>query len=79
MLERARQLLSELAVQHVGRPRVSRSRKSDRPPDDDGQLPLFVDPAKELLTALAGTKIDELTPMQAFDLLRQWKEKFAGR
>ena len=77
MLERARQLLSELAVQHVGRPKVSRSRKSDKPPPvDDSQLPLFTDPAQELLTTLAGTKIDELTPMQAFELLRQWKEKY---
>jgi DNA mismatch repair protein MutS len=77
VLERSRQLLSELSVQHVGRPRVSRSRKSDRQPQvDDGQMPLFTDPAQELLTTLAGTKIDELTPMQAFDLLRQWKQKF---
>jgi DNA mismatch repair protein MutS len=76
VLERARQLLSELSVQHVGRPRVSRARKSDRQVDDS-QLPLFVDPSKELLTALAGTKVDALTPMQAFDLLRQWKEKYS--
>jgi hypothetical protein len=70
-------LLSELAVQHVGKPRVSRSRKSDRHAEiDDSQLPLFTDPAKELLTTLAGTKIDDLTAMQAFDLLRQWKEKW---
>jgi hypothetical protein len=56
---------------------VSRSRKSDRqPPAVDAQMPLFTDPAQELLTTLAGTKIDELTPMQAFDLLRQWKQKF---
>jgi DNA mismatch repair protein MutS len=76
VLERARQLLSELSVQHVGRPRVSRSRKSDKTPVDDAQMPLFTDPAQELLTTLAGTRIDELTPMQAFDLLRGWKQKF---
>jgi DNA mismatch repair protein MutS len=77
VLERARQLLSELSVQHVGRPRVSRSRRSDKsPPPDDGQMPLFTDPGQELLTTLAGTQIDDLTPMQAFDLLRQWKAKF---
>ncbi|HTL31449.1 MAG TPA: hypothetical protein VL282_19600, partial [Tepidisphaeraceae bacterium] len=75
VLERARQLLSELSVQHVGRPRVSRSRRSDRQVDD-AQLPLFLDPSKELLTALAGTKVEALTPIQAFDLLRQWKEKY---
>ena len=29
------------------------------------------------MTALAGTAVEALTPMQAFDLLRQWKEKFS--
>jgi DNA mismatch repair protein MutS len=77
VLERARQLLGELSVQHVGRPKVSRSRKSDRvAAADENQLPLFTDPAKELLMMLAGTKVEELTPMQAFDLLRQWKQKW---
>jgi DNA mismatch repair protein MutS len=76
VLDRARQLLGELSVQHVGRPKVSRSRKSDRTAADESQLPLFTDPAKELLAQLAGTKVEELTPIQAFDLLRQWKEKY---
>jgi DNA mismatch repair protein MutS len=80
VLERARQLLSELSVQHVGRPKVSRSRKSDRTAagTDENQLPLFTDPAKELLAQLAGTKVEELTPIQAFDLLRSWKEKYGS-
>ncbi len=76
VLERARQLLGELAVQHVGKPRVSRSRKSNRMVDNS-QLPLFLDPAQELLKELAGMQIDEFTPIQAFDLLRAWKEKYA--
>ena len=75
VLERARQLLSELAVQHVGRPRVSRSRKSDRAADEN-QLPLFVDPSKELEGALREVDVNALTPMAAFELLRQWKEKW---
>jgi DNA mismatch repair protein MutS len=77
VLERARQLLSELSVQHVGRPRVSRSRKSDRAAaQDDSQLPLFLDPAQELRQQLLSLQLDELTPVQAFDLLRQWKQKY---
>jgi DNA mismatch repair protein MutS len=77
VIERARQLLGELSVQHVGRPRVSRSRKSNREAAiDENQLPLFTDPAKELLTTLAGTKTDELSPMQALQLLAAWKEKW---
>jgi len=73
VIERARQLLSELAVHHVGssRPRMRRA-------DNDKQMDLFADPSKELLKALAGARLDELSPVQAFDLLRQWREKFAG-
>ena len=56
---------------------VSRNRKSDKTAAaDENQLPLFVDPARELIAQLAGTQVDALTPMQAFDLLRQWKEKY---
>src|SRR5205085_10622716 len=75
VLERSRQLLGELSVQHVGRPKVSRSRKSDRLVDES-QLPLFLEPAQELRQTLQGLKIDSLTPIQAFDLLLQWKEKW---
>jgi len=73
VLDRARQLLGELAVQHVGRPRISRSRKTD-----DSQMALFVDPAQALKTELAGLNIDSLTPIQAFDLLRSWKKKYSS-
>src|SRR5690606_1596124 len=72
VLERARQLLSELAVQHVGQVKVSRARKAE----DEAQLPLFADPFTELKNELAGLNLDELSPMAAFDLLRRWKEKW---
>ena len=72
VLERARQLLSELAVHHVGHNRAARNRRKD----DEAQLPLFADPALELLGALAAVQLDQLTPVKAFDLLREWKEKY---
>jgi DNA mismatch repair protein MutS len=72
VLDRARQLLGELAVQHVGTNRAAKHRKAD----DDVQMHLFADPAKELLKALAGVEVDNLTPVQAFELVRAWKEKF---
>jgi DNA mismatch repair protein MutS len=72
VLDRARQLLGELAVQHVGRPGISKHRKTE----DENQLELFIDPVRELRQALAALKLDDLTPIQAFDLLRQWKEKY---
>ena len=72
VLERARQLLGELAVQRVGKLKLSRGRKSE----DSNQLPLFVDPSVELAMAMDKLDVNALTPMAAFDLLRQWKEKF---
>ncbi len=71
VLTRARQLLSELAVQHIATSKLSKHRRTE----DVAQMQLFVDPVQELKRELAGLKIDELTPIQAFDLLRQWKEK----
>ena len=41
-------------------------------------MQLFADPSKELLKALATIDPDQLSPVQAFDLLRQWKEKFGS-
>ena len=72
VLERARQLLGELAVQHVGRPRISKHRRGD----DVNQMTLFVDPARELAIELANADLGQLSPVAAFDLLRQWKEKY---
>ncbi len=73
VLDRARQLLGELAVQHVGKPKVSSSRKKN-----DAQFTLFVDPAQELQRELGGVNIDSLTPMQAFELIRAWKQKLSS-
>jgi hypothetical protein len=32
-----------------------------------------------LLSALAATGLEALTPLQAFELLREWKEKFTAK
>src|SRR6185437_11066810 len=74
VLDRARQLLSELAVHHVSHTRAMKNRKVA----NDAQLDLFGDPAKELLKALSGIQVDKLSPVQAFDLLRAWKEKWTS-
>jgi len=67
--------MGELSVQHVSRPRVSRSRRSDKQ-FAENQLPLFVDSSKELEAALRQIDVDSLSPVAAFDLLREWKQKF---
>jgi DNA mismatch repair protein MutS len=75
VLDRARQLLGELAVQHIARPKISR-RGNRSVEKDTSQLALFVDPAVELMQALAGTNLDAMSPLQAFELLREWKKKY---
>lgn len=71
VLGRAKELLGQLAVHHVGQSPISRKR----PASDPNQLELFSDPGKELLAALAGLNLDDLTPRQALEVLGQWKEK----
>ena len=72
VIARARQLLGELAVQHVGvkaRPHAARR--------DANQFALFAEPKSEVEAALAAVDLESLTPVAAFDLIRQWKEKYA--
>jgi hypothetical protein len=78
VLDRARQLLGELAVQHVARPRISRRSRGEQPADP-AQLKLFVDPSTELATTLLAARLDEMSPIQAFDLLRQLQQKLKSR
>jgi hypothetical protein len=43
--------------------------------EDESQMELFIDPAKEIARTLAGTNMEELSPMQAFDLLRELQKR----
>ena len=70
VLERARQLLSELTVHHVGNTKAPKSRRRE---DETQQLQLFVDPPQVLARQLREANLDALTPMQAFDLIRKLK------
>jgi DNA mismatch repair protein MutS len=74
VLERSRQLLSELAVHHVGSPKLSRPQQAG----DPDQMPLFVDPAQLMARELAAIDLEKISPMQAFDLLRKLKDKQNG-
>jgi DNA mismatch repair protein MutS len=71
VLARARQLLSELAVQHIAKPRLS--HRGSRA--DDRQLQLFVDPRTEIAQVLSATDLASLTPQEAFELLKALKGK----
>jgi DNA mismatch repair protein MutS len=71
VLDRARQLLSELAVHHVGPNRSARNRRSE----NDSQLQLFADPSKEIAQSLSASDLDRFTPQQALELLHEWKRR----
>jgi len=72
VLDRARQLLAELSVQHVGRPKLKRKRGQD-----DWQLTLFENPAQEIAAELASLDTAALTPEQAIELLKEMKKKLS--
>ena len=39
-------------------------------------MPLFADPAVELMRDMATADVDHLSPMAAFERLRAWKAKY---
>jgi DNA mismatch repair protein MutS len=71
VLARARQLLSELAVHHVGTRNAPKSRRRE---ENTLQLQLFSDPSELIARELRALDLNALTPMQAFDTLRKLKE-----
>jgi DNA mismatch repair protein MutS len=77
VLSRARDLLGQLSVQHVGQPSAPVSKPS-QPMKPNQQLMLFAYEPTGLTKALNDVDLDELSPRQAHDLLRKWKRDFAG-
>ena len=70
VLERSRQLLSELQVYHVGHAKAPKSRRKE---DSENQLQLFSDPYAAIARELREADLNALTPDQAFDLLKKLK------
>jgi DNA mismatch repair protein MutS len=67
VLDRARQLLGELAVHHAAsRPRLKHRK-------DDSQMQLFAEPKDELREAMKQLDLNHLSPMEAFEFLKKWK------
>ncbi len=71
VLARAKELLGQLAVHHVGQSPMPR-----RKPAEASQLDLFVDPSQELFKELRMLNLDDLTARQAMEKLAAWKEKY---
>ncbi|MGE5612068.1 MAG: DNA mismatch repair protein MutS, partial [Bacillota bacterium] len=72
VLQRAKELLGQLSVHYVSQPFTTKKRQQR----DPNQLDLFADPSADLLAALRGLDLDNLTPRQAFEVLVQWKEEW---
>ena len=72
VLDRAKELLSQLAVQHVEHTKAAKAVKSR----DPWQMYLFDGGSSELLNALKAIDVDGLTPMAAFELIRTWRQKY---
>jgi DNA mismatch repair protein MutS len=83
VLQRARELLGQLAVQHVGRENYA---SADLPGDlgrvaraaraaERAQLELFTDQSTHLAEQLRDIDTERLTPEQALALLQKWKKR----
>lgn len=73
VLQRARQLLGELMVQHVAAKPSRRGRKAA----DENQMPLFTDPSASLAGELANLDLDSMSPKEAFAWLQGWHAKLS--
>lgn len=81
VVSRANELLSQLAVNHAGvapAPPAS-TNVSTKTKNDASQLPLFTEYIEHpAMDELRKVDINALTPLQAFDLLRQLREQVQG-
>ncbi len=76
VIDRATEVLSNLerdAEDEVGRPRLARGK--DQPDPSDGQLSLFADRSRILRDELEKLDLDQLTPLEALNILAELKAR----
>jgi DNA mismatch repair protein MutS len=74
--ERAKQILSQLEAEHLddmGRPKIGAGRS--KRPRGDIQLTLFAPMEHPLLESIRETEINQLTPLEALQLLQKWQQQ----
>lgn len=79
VLVRAREVLANLeqsSHDEVGAPRLARSKKTPSP--STGQLGLFIDRSSLLKDELLRLNVDNLTPLEALNLIAELKKKAEG-
>ena len=77
VIGRAREVLENLEkgeLDEVGMPTLARRKKGEKRPMA-GQLSLFADDESLVLGEIAGTDINALTPIEAMNLIAEWKER----
>ncbi|MFH1113480.1 MAG: DNA mismatch repair protein MutS [Pseudomonadota bacterium] len=83
VIARAREILSNLEKEEIdpaGRPRISKQKgKKKRLRDGPYQTELFGYPADDLLKEIEDTDPNSLTPLQALNLVAEWKTKYGGK
>jgi DNA mismatch repair protein MutS len=72
VLDRAKELLSQLAVHHVQQTNAVKTVQRK----DQWQMVLFDDLGSPLLDELRALNVDELSPRQAFELILKWKSEY---
>ena len=61
-------------LDEVGMPTLARRKKGEKRPAT-GQLSLFADDESLVLGEIASTDINALTPIEAMNLIAEWKER----
>ena len=77
VIQRAKEVLENLEkgeLDEVGMPTLARPKKGEKRPTA-GQLSLFADDESLVMGEIASTDINALTPIEAMNLIAQWKER----
>ncbi len=82
VIKRAAEILQNLEkdeIDTLGSPKISRSKKVKRKSAANAaQLEMFSSGSTELNRELQGIKIEEITPIEALNILNNWKKKYVG-
>jgi len=80
VIERAKDILAELEAEHMdeqGRARLARVPEPQRPREI--QLTLFRPPDHPIVEELRDLKLEQTTPLEAFEILRRWQDSIRGK
>jgi len=82
VIARAREILTNLENKEIdptGRPSISRSGKRKKAEDNAFQTDLFSYMSSDLAKELDQVDLDSMTPLEALNLLAEWKRRFGGK